>query len=182
MLTKAIKQAICTFTTFTGQNNVFNSIPMFPNESIRNTQNQERWISSIFNNLISTLNDSTTYGAGFSIGSGTTPPTENDYNLENQITSGYRFTFTSSTRGVDANGKLYMEFNLTYTNTGSTPLTISEICLKTANVNVCTSSTATTIVSNNIMIDRTLLDEPVTIAPTGSATIKYRITTDMSFN
>ena len=182
MLTKAAKQAICTFASWNKSENAASSIAMFPNDSIRTTQNQERWISALDGALISTTSVVTNVAyPGFSIGSGTTPPTENDYNLESTITSGFTMVLSGSTRGIDSNGKFYMEFNFTITNTSGASMTVSEICLKTANARACSSPSATTATGTNIMVDRTLLTTPVTIANSGSASIKYRITSDMSF-
>lgn len=182
MLTKAGKQALQTVATWTTQTNIYNTVPMFPSSSIRNTANQERWVSYLNNNLISaiTIQNNAT-NAGFHFGSGTTAATENDYKLESDITSGLTTVLGSSMRGVDSNGKPYMSFTFTVTNSGNSNITIGEIGLVSANVFCCTSSSATTAASNNVLIDRTVLDTPVTLAPNETSAIKYTITCDMSF-
>ena len=119
--------------------------------------------------------------AGFCFGTGSTAPTENDYILESQLTTGFTAVLTNTARGVDSNDKPYAEYTFTVTNTGSSTITISEIGIITNNAACCTSSTGTTASNNAVLIDRTLLDSAVTIAAGNSAAIKYRLTSDMIF-
>lgn len=182
MITKAGKQLLQTVPIWTTQNNTSNAKPMFPTESIRNTQNQERWVSWLAGYLISTLNAQfVATNAGFHFGSGTTAPTENDYKMQTDITSGLNIILNSSERGVES-GIPYMAFTFTLTNTSSANITISEMGYVTGNASCCTSSTGTTATNNNVLFDRTLLDTPLTIAPSETAAITYTITCDMSFN
>lgn len=181
MLTKAGKQGIRTFVNWTGQNNTQNSKPMFPDAPINNTQNQQRWICAITSTFITASNIQFNTNAGFSFGSGNTAPTEDDYFLESQITSGFTGVLTNAFRGVDGNGKLYMEFQFTITNTSNANITIAEMGLTSA-WSCCTSASATSASNNNILVDRTVLDTPVTIAPNDSAALRYRITSDISFS
>ena len=184
MLTKAGKQAIAVMPVCNGQNTSPNTVPMFPTDSIRNTSNQERWISYVSNALFNTFAfTNNAANSGFHLGSGTTAPTENDYKMETDITSNVTCTLASTSRGVDSNGKQYMEFVYTVTNTAASGnMTIGECGLVSSNINCCTSASATSASGNNILIDRTVLATPITIAPQGSAALKYRITCDMSFS
>lgn len=64
----------------------------------------------------------------YMIGSGTTPPTENDYNLETPITSGFSCSAPTCGTYYDENeGKAYRDLTYTITNTGETDLNINEI-------------------------------------------------------
>lgn len=181
MITKAGKQAIQTMTNQTSTNLAGSVKAMFPEDSIKNVDGNERQISHLNGNLVSSSNIVVNRNAGFSIGSGTTTPTENDFFLESQITSGYTMILTGATRNVDENNNLYMEFTFTITNNSSNTLTIAEIGLTTANIYCLNSSSATTGSTNNIMIDRTTFETPITIASTETAALRYRITSDMSF-
>ena len=181
MLTKAAKQLLQTVPIYSGLNNTNTAKPMFPNDRIKNTANQERWISFLQGNLMSSTNIVFNANAGFVFGTGSTAPTENDYILESQITSGITGVLTNTVRGIDTNNKPYIEFTFTVTNTGSSSISITEIGYVTGNAYCCTSSTATSAANNNVLIDRTLLDGAVTIAAGNSAAIKYRLTSDMTF-
>lgn len=182
MFTKAGKQAIQSMSVWTANNNQFNTIPMFPSASVRNTQNAERWVSYVNGNIVNSLSYIANYNSGIHLGSGTTTPTENDYALTSQITSGLTVTTTGITRGRDSSDRLYMECVLNVTNTSSANITIAEVGLVSGNVVCCNTSSATTAAANNILIDHTLLTSPVTIAPSDTAAIKYRITSDMTFS
>ena len=181
MLTRAGKQAVQTFVNWTTQDNSRNSIPMFPSASIRNTGNEERWVSAVTGNLLSSTNVVSNNWAGFQIGSGSTAPAETDYKLNTQITSGFSGSLSYTERGID-NGSLYMEFGLLITNTGSSNLTVAEVGIVTNNIKCCNSSSATSASNQDVMIERTLLSSPVTIAPTETTLIKYRVTSSMSFS
>ena len=183
MFTKAARQALQTVPTWTTVADSRNTIPMFPNDSIRNTNNDERWVSLLDGNLISTLSCGGYYQwSGFKFGSGNTAPTINDYALETPLTdSDYSATLTNTVRGVD-NGVPYMEFTFVLTNISSSSITVSEVCYVSNNITVCTSSSGTSVARNDIMVDRTLLASPVTIAAGDTAAIKYRISCDMSFS
>lgn len=182
MITKAGKQLLQTVPIWTNQNNVYNAKPMFPTESIRNTSNQERWVSwlngILFNQVTIQYNAT---NAGFHFGSGTTAPTENDYKMQTDITSGVSIILNTSERGIDS-GVLYMAYTFTVTNNSSANITIAEMGYVTGNASCCNSASATSASNNNVLIDRTLLDTPLTIAPRETAAITYKITCDMSFN
>lgn len=184
MITKACKQLLQTVPVWTNVNNANTAKPMFPTESIRNTANQERWVSWLSGILVNqTAIQLNATNAGFHFGSGTTAPTENDYKMETDITSGVSITLSNTVRGVN-NGVLYMKFTFTITNTSSqgNTKTISEIGYVTGVASCCTSSTGTSASNNNVLIDRTVLATPLVLAPGDSGAIDYTITCDMSFN
>ena len=181
MWTKAGKQALQTYAIWTQQNNTSNAKPMFPNSSIRNTSNQERWVSYVNGHLYSSCNYAANLNQGLHIGSGTTAPTENDYKLQTQITSGISVVLTGTVRGVDTNNLPYMDLTYTITNTSSSSITIAELGLVSQNIYCCTSSTATSATSNQVLLDRTLLSTPITFPANETAAVKYRITCEMNF-
>lgn len=184
MLTKAAKQAIQTVPVWTAQNNTYNAKPMFPNTPIKNVDNADRWVSFLNGNMLSSINVITANNknAGFHFGSGTNAESENDYYLQTPITSYLQGVLNTFIRGVDSN-KPFMEATLTVTNTGtSNNITVAEIGLVTGNIYVCTSNSATSASSNNILLDRTVLENPIVLAPLATAAIRYRITCDMSFS
>lgn len=183
MFTKAARQALQTVATWTTVNNSNNSKPMFPNDSIRNTNGDEKWISFLDGNLINTLDCGGNYTwSGFKFGSGTTAPTLNDYVIETPLNNNeYNVTLTFTERGAE-NGVPYMEFTFVLTNVSSNSITVSEVCYVSNNIAVCDSSSGTSANKNDIMIDRTLLTSPATIVAGDSASIKYRIACDMSFS
>ena len=186
MFTKAGRQAIHMFAVWPLVDDSNTRVPMvLQAQSIKNTSNETRWISwvigTLFNNVDPVYIDS---WSGVSFGSGTTPPTLNDYKIESifnneQITA----TRTFVTRGLDTNNKPYMELTYVVTNKADTNITVSEIAVVSNNIVVCNeySSNPSWVGQNDILIDRTLLDTPVTISSGDSASIKYKITCDMSF-
>lgn len=138
-----------------------------------------RYISRAFYTHTSGVPFSTSsYGSGIKLGSGTTPPTADDYCIENMITSGINVTINSRTKYVDQSNHACIDINMTVTNTGSDPLTISEAAFYNFAVSYPSynSTSATSTGANTaVMIDRTLLDSPITIPAGESATITYTI-------
>lgn len=106
------------------------------------------------------------------VGTGTTPPTKNDYKLESQL---------PLTSGVDSTRMDASSFLLTCTrefiNNTESPVTINELGI----YDVCcgrTSNSASGSVSNIFLIGREVLSEPVIIDVGRSYTFSYFI--DMS--
>lgn len=117
-----------------------------------------------------------TGSTGIQIGSGTTPATENDYVLENRIASGYVASSVTYNFNVDAYGNPYLEYLFTITNNTQEDITISEM----GYVQQCFASSvqgASASTKYNFLIDRTVLDNPVTIAASESAAVKYTLKT-----
>lgn len=102
-------------------------------------------------------------GTGVVIGSGSTPPTTNDYCMENQITT---VTGTVGLTKSIGDNQDYASITalLTITNTGSEDITINEIGLQ-----IKTTGNWT------YLVERTVLDAPVTIASGGVGQITYSI-------
>lgn len=109
--------------------------------------------------------------AGIAVGSGNAPSTLDDINLEQPINSGISMTRVSITRGIDSSEDPYMEFLLSVTNTSSDPITIKEVGIRQEYYGGYGGTEAVWL------MDRTVLEEPITIQPEESGTIKYRVTT-----
>lgn len=111
--------------------------------------------------------------SGFVVGTGTTPATVNDYKLESQITSGLSSSgSTAFYRFDDAGFERVM--SCVITNTSSEAITISEVG-KVASINYFKTETATTTTSGATLIERNVLDTPVTIPAGEHKTITYTI-------
>lgn len=107
---------------------------------------------------------------GICIGTDNTPPTLCDTTLKSQITSGISMSLASTVRGCDVPGSPYVEYKISVTNTSSEPITIREIGYK-QNAN----SLANT--SYIVLLDRTVLEEPLTIQAGDSGIIDYKLQT-----
>lgn len=103
-----------------------------------------------------------TYG-GVIFGTGTTPPTMDDYKLSGEIIKTL-VSSASCVTSVDDDG-ITVTTTYTLTNTSDKEITIGEIAAFTA-----AGST-----TNSVMMDRTVLDTPVTIEPGGVGQITYSI-------
>lgn len=101
-------------------------------------------------------------GAGVVFGTGDAEPTLVDTKLSGNIVTGYTSSYSQSS-GVDTDGRPYVRTLYTLTNTGSTAKTIKEVGLL-----------ATVASSTYALIERTVLDEPVTLAASnGVGQVEY---------
>lgn len=119
---------------------------------------------------------------GIKLGSGTTPPTRDDYGLETYIPSGKLVcTLTNKRIYAEENGPYCVEYIFTVTNSSDDDVTISEIG-RVDNVNATTSTYggSSSSVSKRFLIDRTLLDTPITIPSNETATITYTLKASVS--
>lgn len=103
---------------------------------------------------------------GVIIGSGTTPPTVNDYKLENRIVSSNISSSAVVTSWIPATG-VRLVSKITIVNNGSTAVTIGEVGL-------CTNNGASGD-AYCCLIERTVLDSPVTIPAGGVGQITYTV-------
>lgn len=111
----------------------------------------------------------TSYGGGVIFGTGSEPPAVDDYNLSGDIVTGIAVSVVLS-KSYDDNGAA-IEALYTLTNNGAEPKTISEVGL----FGQLKSSGGTT---NTVLLERTVLDSPVTIEPSGVGQVKYTIHID----
>ena len=131
--------------------------------AVPNEMNPFRYMNNVYsanNNQLASAN-----GGGIIIGTGTTPPTVNDYKLENQITSG----FGSTTSFPNSDSAVYNARGIvsccTITNSSQTDnLVINEIGYIKSKAGYW-----------NILYDRIVLDTPITIAPGATKAIEYRL-------
>ena len=108
---------------------------------------------------------------GIYIGSGNTPATENDYTLQSFISSGITSTGTYS-HNLDGNNP-YKGFTITLNNTTSSDITVREVGYAIA---CYTSNTLNNAGSQNyLLIDRTVLDNPLTVPANGTAVLYYEL-------
>lgn len=108
------------------------------------------------------------YGFGVSFGAGTTPATLEDYKLENSLSSAQ--ISVNNPSGVSfSRGDTFDEYSVSFgvTNKTSDAITISEVGLF---VSVSKGSTTSTV-----LVDRTVLDTPVTIPANETKHIAYTI-------
>lgn len=104
-------------------------------------------------------------GAGIVLGSGTTPATINDHKMENYITEGLDVMLSKL---IDADKTRV--YKMTITNISKEPITIGEVGILG---NVYTSSGSS---ANYALMERTVLDSPITIPAGGVGLLEYVIT------
>lgn len=113
----------------------------------------------------------TTYEAngGVIFGDGTTPPTRDDFRLSGSVISTLSATasggFTTDNDGATGT------YTYTVTNTGSADITIAEVGLITGGH----STSSRTGAQYKLLMDRTVLDTPITIPAGGIGQVTYTI-------
>lgn len=115
---------------------------------------------------------------GVVIGSGSTPAQESDYWLSNQITSGFD-GYVSDVHQTDNDGNHGIVLSVIVMNTGSSNLTIGEIGYSLhvlSSVHEGGDSSYTSML-RNVLIDHTVLDNPITVGAGAAAIIDYALKT-----
>ena len=165
MITKTGKVALFGRMTYNGSSTSKNAgVPFKSTNGTTYYLDVKTNIAILNTNIVSTA---------IKFGSGTTPATEDDYNLETEISG---ITGTSTETIKNDNGSIKREFLLTLTNGNDSSVTINEIGLFSS-MNGYTSATSTSSPSSkDIMIERTVFETPVVIEAGGNAVIKYSIT------
>lgn len=115
--------------------------------------------------------------AGISIGTGTTPVSEDDYNLASTITSGVNVVLTGTSYGTESPYYPFIKYDLTVTNTGANPLVVTEAGYKQT-VQATRAIGSTAKANTVLLLDRCVLDTPVTIAPGDAGIVTYRLQTN----
>ncbi len=108
------------------------------------------------------------YGTFF--GTGTTPPTRDDYKLESPITDGtlYSSVQTAPVQGFDEDhARLYVTHEVH--NTGTEDITVSEV-----GIFGCARDSSNVI----FLLDRTVLDTPITIPAGGQKSVTIAVRFD----
>jgi hypothetical protein len=117
--------------------------------------------------------------SGVYFGSGTTPAKMGDYKLESVINSG--LSIVSSNLRTRSSGEVnivYAHFILE--NTTENNITVSELGIFTPICNRGVSSFSEYTSYYNVLMERTVLESPVVIAPGEFKTITYQITFNQS--
>lgn len=128
----------------------------------------------------STVTSSVAIGSsspGIHIGSGSTAASEDDYELESRITSGLSSSSTTQTYDVDSSGNPYLEYLFTLTNNTSSDIVVREIGYVQQFRLADTQGGSITSANRYLLLDRTVLDTPVTVPANDSAAIKYTLKT-----
>jgi hypothetical protein len=118
--------------------------------------------------LYSLLNATNSYG-GVIFGTGTTPATEDDYNLSGELITTLSGSASVTVTADDNNGVVITAV-YPLTNTGSAAVTIGEMGI------ICSShNSGNNGASYKVMYERTVLDEPITIPAGGVGTVTYTL-------
>lgn len=118
----------------------------------------------------------TAANAGISVGTGNAAATEDDWQLAEPLTSGINLVLTATRYGCDSPCVPYVEYDVTITNTGSDPLTVKEIGYKQT-VKTTKYPGGSGGADLVCLMDRTVLDTPVTIAAGDAGIITYKLRT-----
>lgn len=100
-------------------------------------------------------------------GDGDTPPTKDDYTLSGNLITTLYFSSRSSFVSVEGD-TVFFGVNMAITNNGADAVTIREIAW-------LGSFTTTYKSGTHLMLDRTVLNSPVTIPAGGTESITYKI-------
>lgn len=122
-------------------------------------------------------------------GSGTTAPTPQDYNLEKPLYASFKFSQVCTT-GTTDDTRYYTNRKLLITNSQSDSFTISELGLfipvyTAGNISGVYISTYSPTQNQHVevyMLERTVLDTPITLAYNETTSIDYRIVVNLSFD
>lgn len=114
---------------------------------------------------------------GVRFGTGLTPATKADWDLENPIFSGLNVSANTMVMGEEAPGKYAVHNTFVVTNTTDAEINISEVGMY-APVNIMQSQTTTRY--HYALIERTVLDAPINIQPGASKVVTYKVTINQS--
>jgi len=124
------------------------------------------WFSTV--NSLSTLNTTPTNGRGYIIlGNGTTEPTPEDYRLESQITENLSCDNVSVSRNT-----MIKTYTATFSNSGTSPMTVTEIGYVSRFAKIYNAGD---YIYDDFLMDRTVLDTPITIPAGESRTVTYEL-------
>ena len=134
--------------------------------------NEYNWETRFeWNTLLSKLQTSANSSNGVVLGDGDTPPTFEDYTLAGNLISNFVFTASTSTLKTDDSGATIRAL-YTITNNNSEAITIKETGLIVNPTQFSSSLGA----DRKILLERTVLDTPVTIPAGGIGQVEYTIT------
>lgn len=126
---------------------------------------------------VTSISNTDTYG--IALGSGNTPATEDDYTMESLITTGSVVIQTAATAYDTINKVSYGYINMTITNNTSDDITINELGLfVTARAANTAGGELNANFNYTVMVDHTILDAPLVIAPNDVGIIQYHFEVD----
>ena len=112
---------------------------------------------------------------GVVVGSGDTAATENDYDLETQITAGLTAGNSTVNITTDNAGKIALEINATLSNTTESDIVIREIGLIQGIIATTTLGGNAGSTIRYVLLDRTVPATPITVPANGNVTLEYSI-------
>ena len=113
---------------------------------------------------------------GVFFGSGSTPATKNDYKLESPITSGLSIASPNSLSWDNSiEGRYICSASFTIQNTTDADINIYEIGLFTPILSTSSSY-------YSVLMERTVLTEPITITAGGTRIVNYKLTFNQTLN
>lgn len=119
-------------------------------------------------NSLSTLATTPTNGLGYIVlGSGTTAPTADDYRLESPITTNLSCDSVSVSRNTTIK-----TYTATFSNSGTSDITVTEIGYVSRIIYTYSNWEH---IYDNFLMDRTVLDTPITIPAGESRTVTYEL-------
>lgn len=153
----------------------FTSLPTLKNLSnysrtLGSTSDESYWreMWCCARNALSTINSTSTLGNGYlMLGTGTTAPAADDYHLESPITTNLSCDSVSVSRT-----SLTKTYTATFTNSGSSDITVTEVGF-IVYIRYFNSNTSEN--SDHFLMDRTVLDTPITIPAGESRTVTYEL-------
>lgn len=119
-------------------------------------------------NALSTINSTAILGNGYlMLGTGTTAPTADDYRLESPITTNLSCDSVSVSRT-----SLTKTYTATFTNSGSSDITVTEVGFVVYILYLYGPNDEN---SDHFLMDRTVLETPITIPAGESRTVTYEL-------
>ncbi len=123
-----------------------------------------RYVWNTTVNALSTLATTSTNGLGYIVlGNGTTEPTPEDYRLESQITTNLSCDSVSVSRNTTVK-----TYTATFSNSGTSDITVTEVGYVSRIIYKYSNY-------DDFLMDRTVLDTPITIPAGESRTVTYEL-------
>jgi len=173
MVTKSFKNFLATILT--ANNGGYGVVPVTDVYGIRRYATNYLNSTGVFPYVCTHTYTLNKYAGGVCFGSGGDAENEEDYNLVNQITSGLSVLLVSRNSGIE-DGCPTLTFTFSIVNTSLETIVIREVGYKCS---ILCADTPGRIQNDArvVMFDRTLLETPLVILPSDSATLIYTIKT-----
>ena len=172
MITKNLKNLANSLLQATPNLNVHGLLP------VKGIDGVTYYVNSYIATYPRTVNESFTLSAGtagISVGSGSTPATEDDYQLQNTITSGLAAQ-VNRIIDFDNSGNPYLRYDIMLTNNTADDITVNEIGYKQS-ISAGTTQAGGNMGNRICLIDRTVLNSPLVIEAGTYEVIRYTLKT-----